>query len=317
MESVSKPQLNSSLGLFGIFRESIKTISRNGKLLVPIILFMFLSMSQLDLVETYIIAPLDDYLGLHLANHPYMGHDLSHNNEQSPNPGAVDEILKILLEKLIFLTFSSIITYVFFVCTVLSSYEAYTAKVLGPKELLSKIRTSWKKPLVTSFYMILITLGIACFAFLSSFIASISKEHIWLSLFFEAITLFIQVSYLYVAALWLVSVIVSVLEEGFDGVKAIGRATDLISGKRIQAFMMMVLFIIAYGVIGLVDDALASYDLSKSTKLAIMIPLIEGSECLVMLFMFVVYTVFYHERKIGHDEKEIKDLYLPIAAGEA
>lgn len=112
--------------------------------------------------------------------------------------------------------------------------------------------------------------------------------------------------------------VVSVLEEGFSGVKAIGRAADLMKGKRLKASLILVRFVVAYGVVHqMANYLLANIELSRSTLLAITIPFSNGFFSLWQLFMLVAYTVFYHEMKTSHDEREGRGFYLPIAAGEA
>ncbi|KAI3701639.1 hypothetical protein L6452_26869 [Arctium lappa] len=316
MEKNFTPQSQSSLGFFGIIRESLKTTSRNGKLLVPILLLVFLASSQLDFAQKYILAPVAKDFVLQLAKHPNMVHDFTYNIDHTTYVGALNDVREILLVKLLILVISSIISLVFLVATVSSSSEAYTAKVLSPKDIFLKIKTTWKRPLITSFYMILLTLGIIFLYFISIGITSILAVNSWAVLFFGAITLSIPVCYFYIAALWMVSVVVSVLEDGFVGVKAIGRASELMKGKKLQATLMMVLFAVFYAVVHMMANSLTSYNLSRSTRLAITIPFTNGLFCLLKLFMFVVYTVFYHERKTSHDEKEGKGFYLPIAAAD-
>ncbi|KAJ9550935.1 hypothetical protein OSB04_014980 [Centaurea solstitialis] len=321
MESGSKPQSKSSLGLLGIFRESFKATNRNKKLLVPILLLVFLSISKLDLAQNYILAPIDERyenLELQFARNPPTGDDLRLDLNTPFWRATFDVILEFFFIKVIFLALSSIVLLVFFVATVSSSYEAYNAKVLGPKKMLLKIRTNWTKPLLTSFYMILITLGIVFLVCISSFIAILSARNSWSRVYFGGIAILILVWYFYVAALWIFSIVVSVLEEGFVGVKAIGRAAELLSGKRLQASILMILFAISYVVIDQMNQVLITrYDLSTSTRLAISICFTNGLNSLLTIFMFVLFTVFYHERKTSHDEKEVKGLYIPIAAGEA
>ncbi|KAJ9550936.1 hypothetical protein OSB04_014981 [Centaurea solstitialis] len=319
MESISKPQSQSSLGLLGIFRETFKATGRNKKLLVPILLLVFLSISQLDLAHNYILAPLDEHyenLELQLARNPRTCDDLGYDFPTCR--ATIDNTLEYFLFQAIFLAFSSIVLLVFFVATVSSTYEAYNAKALGPKEMLSKIRTSWTKPIITSFYMILITLGIVLLVFISSLTAKIFVVNSWSHVYFGGINVLILVWYFYVAALWIFSVVVSVLEEGFVGVKAIGRAAELMSGKRLQASILMIFFTFSYVVIDQMNEVLTtSYDISRSTQWAITICFTNGLNSSLTLFMFVLFTVFYHERKTSHEEKEVKGLYIPIAAGEA
>ncbi|KAK1413541.1 hypothetical protein QVD17_35316 [Tagetes erecta] len=317
MDNKPIPQSQSSLGFFGIISESIKTTRRNGKLLVPILLFVFLSFSHLDVAQKYILAPVAKDLVLQLAKHPNMVHDIAYNIDQTTYVGAANDIREILLVKLLIMMITSIITLFFLVATVSSSSEAYTAKVLDAKDIFSKIKKSWRRPIVTSFYMFLITLGIVFLYIMSIGLTSILAVNSWALLFLGAISLSIPVCYFYMTTLWMVSVIVSVLEEGVDGLKAIGRASELMKGKRLQASLMMVLFVIAYGFIVLMASFVTSYNRSLSAELAITIPFKNGIYCLLKMFMFVVYTVFYHEWKTSHDNKEGKSFYLPIALGEA
>ncbi|MFS7917908.1 hypothetical protein Hanom_Chr03g00194731 [Helianthus anomalus] len=316
MESTFIPQPQSSLGFFGIIRESIKTTSRNGKILVTILLFVFLSFSQLDFAQEYILAPVINDVVLQLAKHPNMVRDLTNRFDQTTYVGAFNDLREILLVKLLIMAISSIIMLFFLVATVSSSSEAYTAKVLGPKDIFLKIKKSWKKPIATNFYMILLTLGIAFFYTLSIGITSILVVNSWAVWFIGAITLSIPVCYFYVATLWMVSLIVSVLEDGSTGLKAIGRASELMKGKRLQASLMMVLFAFAYGFIVMMANFLTSYNRSLTAELAITIPFRNGFYSLLELFMFVVYTVSYHEWKTSHEEKEGKGFYLPVATGD-
>ena len=119
-----------------------------------------------------------------------------------------------------FLAFSIIIELVLFIAVVSSSYEAYTAKLLESRDLLLKIKTSWKNALVTSFYMFLITLirhHLSCILFVYHSLHLGSRFMVTLVLWsYHYVNL---ISYLYVAALWTLSMVVSVLEEGFMGLK--------------------------------------------------------------------------------------------------
>ncbi|CAI9263329.1 unnamed protein product [Lactuca saligna] len=318
MENNFIPRSQSSLGFFAIIRESFKTTTRNGKVLGPILLLVFISFSLLDFAQMYLLAPvINDFASL-LAKYPNMVQDFSYNIDQTNYSGALTDVREIILVKLLIMAISSIISLTFFVATVSSSYEAYTAKVLDPKDLTLMLIKSWKRPLVTSFYMILLTLGTVFLYLISMTITTILAANSWVLFSLGAITLSIPVCYFYMASLWIVSMVVSVLEEGFSGVKAIGRAADLMKGKRLKASLMMVFFAAAYLVVQQVASyVVANIDLNRSTHLAITIPFSNGFFSLLQLFMLVAYTVFYHEMKTCHDEKEGRGFYIPIAAGEA
>ncbi|CAH1449336.1 unnamed protein product [Lactuca virosa] len=317
MVNKSLHRSQTSLRFFEIVRESFKSTRRNGKVLGPILVLVFVSFSLIDFAEKYVLAPVVKDFVLQLAEHPNMVQDFTYNIDQTIYSSALNDIREIVLVKLLIKASSFILSLTFLVALVSSSSEAETAKVLDPKDLNLIILKRWNRPLVSSFYMILLTLGIFFLYFIAIGITTILAVNSWALLFAGAITLSIPVCYFYMVALWIVSIVVSVLEEGFGGLKAIGSAVELIKGKRLQASLMMVVFSVAYGFVHQIGNNIGSNNLKMGTQLAIGIPLTNGLSCSLTLFMFVVYTVFYHEWKTIHDEKERKGFYLPIADGEA
>ncbi|KAL4576319.1 hypothetical protein LXL04_012411 [Taraxacum kok-saghyz] len=295
---------HSPLGFFGILKESFKTTSRNlEQLFYPMLLLLFLPYFQLDYAQVYMLARVAK--DLKLAKHSNMFHNFTYNYIDETT-----DVRDFVFVQLVIMAISSIVTLIVLIATVSSSSEAYTAKPLGLKYMFLKLKETWKRSLVTSFYMILLTLGIVFLYLISIVITSIFAENKWRVMFCGAITILILVCYFYVVAIWIVSMVVSVLEEGFEGIKAIGRAGELMKGKRLHASLMMVLFAVAYSLVHLMAYVLESYNLS----MFITISFRNGLFCWLKLFMFVVYTVFYHEWKTSYEEKEGKDFYLPIAA---
>ncbi|KAI3496137.1 hypothetical protein L1887_38490 [Cichorium endivia] len=313
-KSIPRPQY---LGFFGIFTESIKTTYRNRKLLLPVLLLTFLSLSQLEFSQDYIQLPFLNGYMLKWAQDPRTHHNLRRKLDIIAYRGALDDILEALFVKQMTLVFSSIIQILFCVATVSSTYEAYTSKVLGIKDMSLKIKASWKNALITSFCVFLTYSSIICVYLASYGITNIVVANSWSYLISRAITVSTPFCYLYVTALWMVSMVVSVLEEGFGGFRAIGRATKLMNGKRLQASVLMIPFVIASSYCHHVIYGMSSFHMRRSRWLAVMIYSRVGSTYLLRLFMFVVYTVFYHERKKSLDQKEVKSLYRPIASGEA
>ncbi|KAI3709174.1 hypothetical protein L2E82_38933 [Cichorium intybus] len=310
----------TSLGFFGIINEFIKTTRRNAKVLGPTLVIVFFSFSFSDFAQTYMLAPFVEDFVLQLAKHMNTVQGFSYTVDKTIYDGALEDVRVIALIKLMCLISYSITTLTLLVLIILTLSGAYTAKVLDIKDInvvFMKSLKRLKRVLVTSFYISLLTLGIVCLYLISITITAILAVNSWALLLFGVITLSIPVCYVYVSTLWIVSTVVSIIEEPSGGFKAIGRATELIEGKRLQASLMMAPFAIAYGVVYLIDIALSSNNLSMSTQLAIRIPFTNGLLTLLTLFMFAVYTIFYRELKTCHDVKEGKGIYLPIVAGEA
>lgn len=316
MESELNNNWNTNrLGMFGIFRESFKTIKRNEKLLFPVLLLVFLLFSLSEFAQTYLLEPVAKDFSSRLDENPTLLQDFGNTLHQPGYTAAINDIRKVLLVNLFNFIFSSIISLVFLVATVSSSSEAYTAKVLDLKEMVTKIKKSWKKPILTSFYMIFFTIGAIFLCFLSSGIFSIFTEGSWAYLLNGLLFLSILVVWSHVSALWMLSLVVSVLEN-VGGLDAIFRARALMKGKKVQATMIMVLSTLAYVLFRWMTNALTSYNMDKWSRQTVSIPLGNALICTLKLFVFVVFTVFYHEMKASYDEKETKGLYVNIVAGE-
>nr|XP_043629770.1 uncharacterized protein LOC122601060 [Erigeron canadensis] len=308
----------SSLGLFGIIREAFKNISKNRKLVISILLLVFLISCQTDFAEKYLLAPFAKDLSSQFEKYPNMIQDIANGMDLRFYAAAIDDVREMLLVKISIWVITSIISIVYLVAVISSSSEAYTAKLLGPKDIFLKLRKSWKRPLVTNFCMIFLTLGIVFFYFIVITIAAIFASNTYALVFLGVVTLTTPICYFYLGALWKLSLIVSVLEEGSSGLKAVGRAAELIKGKRVQASLLMVLFAIAYGLVAMMTRFLTSYNRGLASELAFTIPLKNLCFCLMKLFMLVAFTVFYHERKTSQDEQkeEGNRFYLPIASGD-
>ena len=96
MKNKSNPQSRSSLGFFGIIRESFKTTSRNRKLLFPILLLAFLSYSQLELAEDYLRPNVFEDFLLPLARNQNIYH-FTRNIDSVTYSGAFNDIFDVLL----------------------------------------------------------------------------------------------------------------------------------------------------------------------------------------------------------------------------
>ncbi|KAF5813140.1 hypothetical protein HanRHA438_Chr03g0105921 [Helianthus annuus] len=311
MENISIPPSHPSLGFFGILKESFKTTSRNWKMLLAILLPSFLSLTQLEFSLDYIHIPPVKHFATQMAEHPNMSF-LRRNLHIVTYRNAFEDILEIIRDKHLTLALSCAIKLFFSVAIVSSSSEAYTAKVITHEDFFLKIRR-WKEPLHTSIYMIIITFAIIC-VYLASYGLTyiLPVNYSWSDLFSNAISLTIPFCYIYVSPLWTVSVIVSVLE-GFGGFNAIRRAAVLMKGKRLQATLLMVPFYITEFFIHFSFNMfLRIYDRRRIKDyefvMDIWVYYTKGTSCSLKLFMFVAYTVFYHERKRSFDQKELKGI---------
>ncbi|XP_059636228.1 uncharacterized protein LOC132278461 [Cornus florida] len=308
------PEPQPSLSIVGILREALKVTIRNGKVMMSILLPVFISLSLLA-------------VGAHLASVPILTDLLSKmalvTQEEEPVRGEVAETLglgivkdvrRLLVLQLVVLVFSCVVLLNFSVATISSSFEAYTGKILNLKDMLLTIRKSWKRAIVTTFFMTIIFLSImALILILLGFVWVMSKG-VYLILLTVAVVILGTCCYVYIASVWMLSMVVSIVEDDSSGLRAIDRAGELMKGKRIQGCVIMLPLTLIIGAI--YRTPLGMIEKIDKITFTPMIIRIAGIWliCVVKLFMFVVYSVFYHECKKAKDEL---GWYAPVAPEEA
>ncbi|KAK1434772.1 hypothetical protein QVD17_00523 [Tagetes erecta] len=309
MESeLIKPR--TRLGIFGLIRESFKTIKRNGKQMLPLLLLVFLFFCQLHFAQIYLLKPVGKDFASQLAQYPNLFQDFGNNMHQTEYSDALDDIREFLLVKIFILTFSSIIYLVFLIAAVFSLSEG---KVQSLSEMMMKIKQSWKRPIMTSFYMILLIIGFIYLCTVSVVMVYILDVGSWAYLFYGVVVLIMVILLIYFSALWTMSLVVSVIED-VSGLDAISRGRELLKGEKVKGSLVLVLLYIAYGLIQLMMNAVISPNLEQWSQTVMSIVLSNVVLCGFNLFVFVVFTVFYNEQKESCDEKAAgkKLNYLPL-----
>ncbi|KAL8208676.1 hypothetical protein R6Q57_008088 [Mikania cordata] len=128
------PKPRTRLGIFGLLRESFKTINRNMKLMLPALVLMFLLYSHLEFALIHLPETEGKDLESQLEKNPKLFQNFGNNDmHQTQYSDARNVFRDAMLVNLFVLGLSAlylIIFLVFLVATVSSSSEAYTAKNL-------------------------------------------------------------------------------------------------------------------------------------------------------------------------------------------
>ncbi|PIN18217.1 hypothetical protein CDL12_09112 [Handroanthus impetiginosus] len=295
-------------GFLTILIESIKLLRKNGKLIAFIaILSIILSSTSLFLFFYFFESLMaDTFVTSQQSFMPDPSSTLT--LETSLNPAQIashlrqDSALLISLEISFCISFATIF---FFsaISTIILSSVSYSGKNLSLKELLLKIRTTWVRSLITTFYASgTLTIGYFVFVItmLTPLLPTYPKPAI---LFIMAILLAIiaLIFYLYLFVAWGLAIVVSVVEETCYGIKALRKATLLVEGKRLHGFLLIicsnfVVFIILQGykmLLGNKGFMNPKINLLFSVSVSI----------LVEIFLVVAYTVLYFECKKHHGEE--------------
>ncbi|KAK1434769.1 hypothetical protein QVD17_00520 [Tagetes erecta] len=178
------------------------------------------------------------------------------------------------------------------IVTITSSNESYAGHTLRVTDAFFKASRNWKTPLVTSGCVLLLTLGIYavnmfCFAVISFLLGSSHVDSV--SLFVIAVVKWMFDAH--VGAVWIMSLVVTVIENDISGLKAINRAWEVMNGKRIKTTLLMMLYYVACLLVRKSFDGFVMKfeELVIQEMWGLKIPFTSGFD----VFLFVLYTVFY------------------------
>lgn len=199
---------------------------------------------------------------------------------------------------------SNLLSLLLVMATVYTVAMASKGEKVTLKELLSRMRRTWKGPAATGLYVFLLSFGYNAVFFISigvfAFVSNGSKAVLALGAVLAVLALLLLV---YLQVLWFEALVISVVEEDCYGLAALGRASELIRGRRRLGFrvnfhltLMTVIFFLAYNFV-------KSF-LPPSEKMQ----LVDGlftfySSLMLTVFMLAVYVVFYYECKRSHGEE--------------
>ncbi|XAR51213.1 hypothetical protein NMG60_11005774 [Bertholletia excelsa] len=297
-ESPSKPQL-PSLGILQILQKSIEITGSNltvgASILLPVFIFSFLLSYGADLALLPVLKDLVVKAAL-----------LDQVPNEANQRGFLEDLRKLLAICLVHCLFSFAIWVWFSVTAISFTSGTLNGKLLHTSDLFLGAAGRWKKPVITSFYMTLLSLSLTLLFLLSIGLAVILTRGAILFALLCAIFVSIVLSYLYWAAVWILSLVCSVLEDGSCGLKAIERAKELMTGKRVKGCALKLIFGLLGGIISVISSFLTGMIKGNMTVLmSVSIPTIF-LVCLVNFFMFVGYTVFYHECRKSCEEDNFK-----------
>jgi hypothetical protein len=316
MEKQSSPTIT------GTFGKSLRATVRNGKLLFSIMLFVYLFLSFLEFGGDFVMKPLLKDISLETPTK-----DLSENyNGLSDHfdESTLKALKILLLLKLGSLLLSGLALLFFIITTISSSSAAHTAKILTLKDTVLWVRRKWVPVFITTVYMSLITVAVFSTYFILLAVGLLMMHGIGsYRVKYGLLSLLGGVFYVYLITVWVMSLVVTVVENKCSGLKAILRAGEILKGKRIKACIIMMMFVIVGTAIYTSCLFVAGKLWNEKSATASMGARLctIWSLSFVKLFLLVVYTVFYHECKNSEieeieDEDEKIGLYLPVASND-
>ncbi|XP_008782070.1 uncharacterized protein LOC103701684 [Phoenix dactylifera] len=292
------------IGTCKILREALTLSTKNVRLILPILLISILSTFLLVLGRYLAFRPLlvDLFLkSTSLSNYKPGSPEFSNllaaiqkDGKELAAEGVIFFIVAFFIQSLLQITMIHAIT------------TTYSGELLTQKELFLKVKRGLKGPMITQVYAALLNLGylliLLTLVVVSVFMSQLSIALVILGLF---VVLLALVFFPYLATVLSLSAVISVAEEGCYGVGAIGRAVELIKGKKKQAISIILLCSVLEYAIGKARImAVASCPLSTAAQAAagfVYAALLTA----LTLFTLSTITVLYDECKRDHGEVTI------------
>ncbi|CAF2156984.1 unnamed protein product [Brassica napus] len=174
---------------------------------------------------------------------------------------------------------------------------------------------SWKGPLVTSFYIVLFSLGYWFLFFIVLFpLLLLSTKLDYLAAKSGALFVLFSVFESYLAIVWYLSLVISILEETY-GIQALGKAAKIVKGMKPKLFLLNLFFgLVSFGLVQIVRRV----DLNSSFAVILTIGLVlVSSVAAVRMFQLVTYTITYFQCKglQGKDVESLRDVeYMKLSS---
>ncbi|KAJ9548557.1 hypothetical protein OSB04_021100 [Centaurea solstitialis] len=278
------------LSMVGVLKETMKTILTNKRAMTLILCLLIVTNLQIEMATRYHSLPNQEPFSIRISNHK--------RDIYMPQHRHVTNFREQLLTKFHILVCSCFLFFYSAITTISLSYESYTGNKLTVVKVFLKASRNWKRPLVTSGCILLLTLGINLVYLFSIALVSILAGGSNMAVIRVTLKWILDG---HVAVLSVMSIVVSVIEDGMSGIKAIGRAGELMKGKGVQGVMVMMVCFIAHFLAKKSSVAFSTM-FEEWAIWAIHIPSVIGFTCLLEVIVFVFFTVLYHECKMNRKQ---------------
>lgn len=307
-------------GFFETLKQTLKIFFRNGKV-IPSITLLKIAVSSI-LVMSYLF-----YCKIMITDYTAKITDMVMN---SMNTTTVDdsfslhmlalmklELVHLFLAGLLLAIAISFASLLFSIATISASAQNFLGKPLTVKELVSATSRSFRRAIVTTAFTTLLNLGylfvVVVFVVLPIELVFYDPEKSHpgkqLSRYTFAAVIPATILQFYLAVVWILALVVSVIEEK-RGFEALWKASELLRGLRLKGFLLMLLFgglalslTAAYQVWGLKSLREKTVKLDSIMERFILLTVLGT---VVGVFSLISFTVLYFEGKKIHGDDVIE-----------
>ncbi|XP_054804552.1 uncharacterized protein LOC129307712 [Prosopis cineraria] len=186
--------------------------------------------------------------------------------------------------------------------TVLASAVTYAEGNLSFLYLLSRVFKSCKRLIITWFYVSLFNLGylLLAFSLIFPFTVNFAFPLFRPTTFVYVMLIPVSAFHTYLAVVWKMSVVISVLEEK-RGLEAFGKAWQILKGLKTQGFLLNLVYDVL-ALIGYIWWYMESPKKGTYYSLVMGLMLLNVG-CLIKMLVDMAFTVLYHMCKLSHGEE--------------
>lgn len=186
---------------------------------------------------------------------------------------------------------------------ILVTGASYNDKKISNKDFISKVPRALTRLFITSFHVTLLRVGFLYFGLITLMVPTIMifEYKIVYKMILWVLVILVVTLYLYFSVVWVLSLVVSVLEE-CSGIEALGKAGRLIKGKKLEGLFLNILTnLLAYPFF----HVLSKFPLASQSELTqtLFRFFVMSCICLLTTFEFQAYTVLYFECKKNNGEE--------------
>ncbi|XP_024965698.1 uncharacterized protein LOC112505889 [Cynara cardunculus var. scolymus] len=292
---------NKFLGFLDILKTSTKIMSKNGKL-VAMVTSIYLIISNLFFfLNISTIKPIISDFVTKATELPYL-------DPQGPFYyqvlDTIQKDVKTLLRVELAFILAFFITSMFVqVAIILLTGISYKDEKIFPKDLITRVLQALTRLFITCFHITLMKVGFLIFGFMALIFLTvmIPMHKIVLAVTIWVLVILVSILFLYFSIVWVLSLVVSVLEE-CSGLEALGKAERLVKGKKLEGFLVFLLPTLLSFVFFQLSTKMNVVEQSELTR-AILEFFLTSCMCLLGIFVFQAYTVLYFECKRNHGEE--------------
>jgi hypothetical protein len=218
---------------------------------------------------------------------------------------------ELLVFEIVYCVFVFVISCFLSIITYYANSTAYLGETLTLKELLNKVKSIIKGPVITQLFVLLFSfiylIIVFAITFIIGIVSGIYNINISSSWFFIIpLILLATLLMVYLGVIWSMSVAISVIEPNVYGLSAISCATKLLKGKKMQVFLLILALIIASGIIYACNTILVMFASGSKAGSLVLGFVYQLLMQVVNLYTMMAITVLYYECKQSNGDEYTK-----------